>query len=388
MLPTGFQAQKARKSRPPNNGVKWPSVQGALLLFGCLTIYVSVYLRDAIGPSLTNVDATLLLASGVVAILISGAARFSNYDVIVAFTFGILALINTSMAGGFAFSNYLIAPIIGLIISRSSRSMFMSFMIVHAIVSVVLQAYEQVIGAYIFEVVAADGSILDNTHFAGHAGVMRAKGLFQGPLSAVAFYILFALLSPKTLNIGLGTIGAVLAYGRLGIILMFSLFIARIFSAAGSIRRFLIILVAAIFLYLAPQIMSLPSFFTAAFDLASSGNSARIYFWQENLSHYLNYSAANAAFGNLGYANRVIGSTESDFLRILMDAGFLSLFAYLIFLIGAFAKAKKIGYEKSFHFLVIGVAMAVFPFIQSLNAAILFWIFIWGFFHGHEGLRQ
>lgn len=79
------------------------------------------------------------------------------------------------------------------------------------------------------------------------------------------------------------------------------------------------------------------------------------------------------------YANRVIGSTESDFLRILMDSGLATLFLYLGVMVASLRKATRRASENLFHFLLIILAMSIFPLIQSLNATLLFWIYIWGF---------
>ena len=337
-----------------------------------------------IGESFAGTAALALLLIGTMVLLLSKGIKLSSLDIVVSFAFFALILANTAVSNIPSFSNYLIAPIIALSISKCARPMFVSFMICHAFVSVLLQAYEHMSGAYIFNVAAEDGTILDSLLFSGHADIMRAKGLFQGPLSAVAFYILVSLLHPGMRTILIGMVGAILAYGRLGIILTTSLFAARLLSNFGLTRKIIIIMISIGGLVIAPELVTLPTFFSAAFDLTSSGNVARFYFWNENLSHYSDYSVASALFGNLGYANRVIGSTESDFLRILMDTGLFTLLIYISVLIGVLQKAVYMGYEKTFHFFVIIIAMAVFPFIQSLNATIIFWVYIWGFFHGHE----
>lgn len=354
-------------------------------IVGSLAIYAAVYQRDVLGNLLSGTTSTLLLLAGTAVLLFGRGVRFSHFDLGVLVGFITLTVINSSMSDFSSFSNYLIAPVIAFFISRSGRSIFVRLILIHAVASIAVQAYEHYAGAYVFSVYAEDGSLLDDEYFAGHAGIMRAKGLFQGPLSAVAFYILVALIAGKTRFIAVAIAGAVLAYGRLGIVVTISLLAYRILKNKGSIYRFGLVSFAFFVLAVAPELIILPSFFSAAFDIASSGNSARIYYWMTNIAHFLNYPAINVLFGDLGYANRVIGSTESDFLRILMDAGLVSFALYLGLMSVALRKAARMDYENIFHFFIIAIAMSIFPFIQSLNATLLFWVYIWGFLEKKRG---
>lgn len=355
------------------------TVRAVQVIIGSVAIYAAVYLRDILGNVLSGSLSMLLLFAGTAVLIVVRGVRFSHFELTILFCFVALTLINTSMSSAIAFSNYLIAPVIAFFISRSARSFFVRLMLLHAVISLAIQLYEHSTGTYLFSVTAEDGSLLNSVFFSGQAGVMRAKGLFQGPLSAVAFYILVALVSGKTKAIIIAVGGALLAYGRLGIIITTSMLAFRMMASTRAFYRFGALPLSAVFLIVAPEFIKLPNFFSEAFNITSSGNLARIYFWLESISHFLNYPGINMVFGDLGYANRVIGSTESDFLRISMDSGLATLSLYLGLMIAALRKATRRASENLFHFFLIFLAMSLFPFIQSLNATILFWVYIWDF---------
>ncbi len=67
---------------------------------------------------------------------------------------------------------------------------------------------------------------------------------------------------------------------------------------------------------------------------------------------------------------------------IITEKGLTEVCFY--FLVRVFRKAVLLRSDKVLHLALAVIAMALFPFIQSLNGAILFWIYIWGFFHGYE----
>jgi len=71
---------------------------------------------------------------------------------------------------------------------------------------------------------------------------------------------------------------------------------------------------------------------------------------------------------------------------IITEKGLTEVCFY--FLVRVFRKAVLLRSDKVLHLALAVIAMALFPFIQSLNAAILFWIYIWGFFHGYERGQQ
>lgn len=352
---------------------------------GCLFIYAALFIDDLIYAAGMELPVLPLLSLGLAFLLLCREARFSPVELFIGGAFAMLALVNATVSQYSAISGYLMAPLVALIASKTARSTLIALLTFHAALSVVVQAYEHLNQAYLFSVVQADGLVLDRAFFSGNAEVTRAKGLFQGPLSAVSFYLLVAVLNPRLLIIGIALMGAALAYGRLGIVLITVLFLARLLFDAGTREAMIWLLLALGCTLLVSAFIVLPPFFSSAFDLSSPGNVARIYFWKENILHFSEYSFLNMAFGNLGYASNIIGSTESDFIRILMDAGFLGLAFYLFSLALTFCRASRLGGEKILHLVIVFTAMSLFPLIQSFDACILAWLYIWGFFHGHEG---
>jgi hypothetical protein len=117
-------------------------------------------------------------------------------------------------------------------------------------------------------------------------------------------------------------------------------------------------------------------FISAAFDLGSDQNLARMFFWLTSIENYLSYPAPAMLFGNFGFVLRGEGATENDFLRMLLDNGALCFVLYACALVTLWRTRRSPGQiEAAPAVLFIAVAMNLFPFIQSMSSAVLFWVF-------------
>ncbi len=219
--------------------------------------------------------------------------------------------------------------------------------------------------------------MLDAEFFSGVADVFRAKGMFQGPLSAVAYYILMILLIPGLRAPALALVGSILAYGRLGIIVSSTLLANQVFASSGIIIRFLMIACLPVLIFALISFYLGGSFFLSAFDFSSSANVARLYYWSESIRVFSEYPLLRLLIGDLGYARSIDLFTESDFLRLLLDCGLVGFSLYMITLWKFFVllyRERKFGVVV---FVVMVLCMNVFPFIQSLYGTVTFWFIFW-----------
>jgi hypothetical protein len=91
---------------------------------------------------------------------------------------------------------------------------------------------------------------------------------------------------------------------------------------------------------------------------------------------YSNYGPLQLLLGDFGMVLKELGGTENDALRLLLDNGIVGFAPYGI---ATWITARKAissrNLELSLVLLLIVGASLVFPFMQSLPSAILFWIF-------------
>ena len=70
------------------------------------------------------------------------------------------------------------------------------------------------------------------------------------------------------------------------------------------------------------------------------------------------------------------GGTENDFLRLLLDCGLVGFLLYGGAILMLIARAVKLkDFEGLLSASLIIVLMNLFPFVQSLSSALLFWIY-------------
>jgi hypothetical protein len=248
-----------------------------------------------------------------------------------------------------------------------------------------MQAIEYTAGEYLFTYVAADGDVLDEKLFGGSLDIMRAKGMFQGPLSAVAFAYWLAFIFRGSILFSAGLLFvAFFATGRLGMSVGLLLLIYRsILRRQVQISRWKVVAGLAILGLIFYGLFKLVGedqmrFITSAYDLDNDQNVSRIYFWGMSVQHFLTYSPIEMLFGRYGYIIEQQGGTENDFLRLLLDNGILGFSVYFIPLLMLIGKGlrKRADSENFVLGMLIMVLMNVFPFVQSLSSSLLYWLFI------------
>ncbi len=363
-----------------------PSNQSWLATAATLAIFLGVYLKDLFSAWLTPTLAPALLAVGAVlggaSILLAGnrpqpKAAVWLYSVAVAWAFSWLVTgrMNTS-------AYYIALPLALLVLSLNSR-LFMQLLAISCVLSILIQVLEYLTEDYLFVFVDRDGAELNSDLFAGNAGVFRAKGLAQGPLSAVAFGLWIAFIYRRNvLAAALLVCCAFLASGRLGMTIGFVLLAYRLLftPAVSLVYRWLQPLSVGLLVLIGMFVLTADTarfeFILSAFNLSNDQTEARLYFWYTSIEMYLRYSYLQMLFGNYGFVLNEIGGTENDLLRIVLDNGIVGFLPYGIATsILILLAIRRRNLEDVLIVSLVLVASMIFPFLQSLPSALLFWIF-------------
>jgi hypothetical protein len=350
-------------------------------------LYLAIYGKDwASSWGVSNSMAAVVLAAGLALGLgawvtsRSGSSRIPTLAMGAFLASWILALLGQ---GRVNMSSYYIAIPCAFVVIHTNPRLLIRLLIIHLALTLVIQSGEYASGKYLFIYQGADGSELNESMFGGANDVFRAKGLFQGPLSAVAFALWMAFFFRGNV-----TAAAVLffcaffASGRLGMLTSSLLIMVRIFRGmrrTGSLLRMMPLVVglitAAGFL-LAYSDENRLLFILSAIDIGNNQNVSRIYFWKTSLAHFFTYSPQEILVGNYGLILRKEGGTENDFLRLLLDCGVIGLLIYVFAIIALLRAAiRRRDPEDLLVALLIIVLMNVFPFVQSLSSALLFWVY-------------
>lgn len=363
-------------------------IKGAIPSAIVLLIYFSIYLKDYLSQYFPSSIFPILLgisiSIGAITYLVQGISKKDQRMLFLVFC-SILAMIASFISTQQYFINpYLIAPIIAVMTLRMNAKLFFTVLCLHFVVSILIQIYELSVGSYFYVYQAANGLNLDAKLFSGQAGIMRTKGLFQGPLSSTGFAMWMMFFFPSTLLIiGASVFSCIFSYGRLGIAATSFFFTLR-FSTTTTIGykyKVLVALVTMIGILAMPLILPEQNrnwdFFLEAFSLNSNGNMARMYYWTECLKLFASYDLTALLFGNFGEMKSQQLFAENDFIKIILDSGLLTLAIYLYaFSIAFILCIKRRQWIMVLSLLMIIVLMNIFPFIQSLTHTTLFWCYI------------
>ncbi len=256
---------------------------------------------------------------------------------------------------GFEYSAYFMASIVAFSFNFN-RTTYSNVLTSIAILNIILMGYEFINGSYMYVYVAPDGEVLDEVLFGGHAQVFRAKGIFAGPLSAVAFsYILLIIRRFDIYSYGIVLITSFLAYGRLGIVI-------GIFGIIGKLKMHEKI-IGAVLLFVGLIVNKGEfQFMYLAFDPVSSNNIGRYEAWYYVLTKLINFNWYEWLIGS-AYLLPQDSSVESDWLRILFTGGVSLTLAYCLIIYRLTTKKIEL-------FLLVMI-MTVFPFVQSLICSVL-----------------
>lgn len=347
-------------------------------------LYAAVYLKDLASGWVSSSMAILVLAVGLVlgfAPLLMRRSPPSRASImvltmlVVAWTLTLVGkgILNTS-------SYYLAIPCAFVVVNTNPR-LFIKLLIAHLVATLTIEMFEYFSGHYFFIYHAQDGTELDESLFGGSLDVFRAKGMFQGPLSAVAFALWMAFLFRGSVPAAsMLFFCAFFASGRLGMFTSLFLLVARFMNGGSkSVWRVLpwaLGIAAAGWLLLSFSDDNRRFFILSALDIGNDQNVSRVEFWLLSLKYYLSYSPIDMLVGNYGFILRREGGTENDFLRLLLDCGLIGFFIYAGAIITLLVRALRLrDREDLLIALLIISLMNIFPFVQSLSSALLFWVY-------------
>jgi hypothetical protein len=263
------------------------------------------------------------------------------------------------------------------------------------LIILIIALYEYITKTYLFIVYRnTEWGLLpmDPKFFGGYAKIIRAKGLFEGPLALAQFAIGCALIFRKDLKILILTfLLAILANGRLGIIICASVLIFHfiekysllkfLFSAKGLkflLLGFVSLILAFNYFVTEKSIKRFKDIFDTTGD---TGNSARLDYWAQAVDVYWNYDIIHKIFGDSGLYRHITGnSAENGWLMLLLNNGLLGFLYYFIPIVLIFVMSitKKTGHY--LFVLLIIFAMFIQTFHLGASANLLYWVIIYTFY--------
>lgn len=284
--------------------------------------------------------------------------------------------------GRLALSGYYLAIPCGFVIVATDLPFFLKLLLVHLGLSLAMQSVEYATGQYFFYSYTIDGTEVNEDLFSGARDILRAKGMFQGPLNAVAFAFWMGFLFRGNLLLAAAILYcSFFAVGRLGLTVGTVLFAFRVLRlkvdrvppsralAAGATMVGI-----GLLLYFAAD--SWKAFVSTAFDPDNDQNTSRLDYWTQSIAYFSGYTPTDKLFGRHGFILSQIGGTESDWLRLLLDTGLTGLTCYGVAVASLLVTSlRRRDGEALFLTILVGTLMSIFPFIQSISSTLLFWVF-------------
>ena len=362
------------------------SVNNLFSNISTVLIYIALFMKDVLSQHIGVLVISLVLGAGLVSGLISMVFRFkvlANFSIATTLFFALLIWIVTIFfTQSVNLSPYYLAIPVAYILINQNLKLFFILLSLHLIASILIQAFEYVNGYYVFTYIANDETVLNAKLFGGHAEIIRSKGLFQGPLSAVAFALWMAIFSRMENRVTIMLfISTFFASGRLGMLVATIFLLINFLSNKNkfSYQKLMssLLVISSLMVIILASSQTRLDFILSALDFGSSQNLSRFALWAQSLSIYMEYTAMQMLFGGYEFMSESYLPTENDFLGIMLNGG---LFLLLIYLSGLFYIIKYFAFKYDIkHTLipfVIILLMFIFPFIQSLPMGVLFWVFI------------
>lgn len=290
-------------------------------------------------------------------------------------------------------SPFYISFFLALILFSANRRVILIILLMIPIINFFLQSWETFTGELFFPTIVAIHDItLNSEGWKIGEDEIRTKGLFQGPLHIVSMCLLALIASPYSLSLRLIMLCVTYLSGaRLG--LLISLILIMIYFASGAHTRsllrfkfllyFFTVCAGALFLISIFILLGFLSnervlFMLYAFDFTSNAsNLNRIVVWLFSLQAFLSYDAYGIFFGKFDEIRYLTehGSTESDWLRLLVDNGLLGMLVYLIAVLDFIRRIlKQNDSAKLVCLIALIISMFIFPSIGWLAGATGFWI--------------
>jgi len=278
------------------------------------------------------------------------------------------------------------------------------------LIQFVLLVYEFSTKTFVFSYLQSGGLISDHVYDYKKAMELfltsgfRPKGLFIGTLVATSFVIYLSMIFRNNLKVlAFIFIMAVMLNGRLALIVVIATIGLKFLKKYDivlyynqikkrfSFRLKLIFTIMLLTVVLGVLLLLLPPLETRhilnAFNLKSTSNAGRIYYYIETFNVYTHYKWVELLFGSNNYSifdiYGRIGTTESGFLSMLLNIGLIGVIIYLYFFYKAWRtdkkplfdlKNKEIGYR--YVVFITFVSFLQYNHIGGNVRGMLFWFII------------
>jgi hypothetical protein len=277
-------------------------------------------------------------------------------------------------------SHFLLSFWLGILLASFGGRSLLIFIILIPVINFFLQLLEYKTDFLIFPTVVENlDLVVGSKEWMISDNSLRTKGLFEGPLHIVSVSLISILIRPRLLLLKyLMLINSFLGAARLGLIISV-LVIFKDLILRFSLRKFFILLIAVLLVILIVYTefdLGRTQFIQGAMNFSSNeSNMNRLSVWLYSIQFFLNFDFFSMLFGRFGEIKTIFehGSTESDWLRLLVDCGLLGFVAYLLSFMHLWAVLKKSFPSRGFIFLIITGAMILYPCLGFMASATAFW---------------
>ena len=306
--------------------------------------------------------------------------------------------------------SYISVIIVVIIHLIHGEERFENFIKITLLITTLIAAVEFVTGQYLYVVtVYVNGRefLLDEKLFSGAYNFIRAKGIFEGPLTLAQFSVFTSILFFKRPHlVFLSCIAATLTASRMGIFVSISVLIVSIqfFELDGSVnqnvisrilhkyRSFIVFGIVTIFLII---LISFGGDFMerlrSVIDFSDSdSNLLRLYFWAMAIDTFLSYDFYQILLGENGlYRELYSNNAESGWLTLLVDNGILGVTFYLMpCILLVFYGALQGRLILVFVASVYLVCNSTMTFYLSASGNVLYWYVLLKWLHEKRKLRK
>ena len=272
----------------------------------------------------------------------------------------------------------------------SNYDYFINALKVLKIIAVCLALYEFINKEYIFVVFRDTGKglkALDEKMFGGLIYIFRAKVFFEGPLALSQLAIGISFLLRKEIKyLLLIFVLAVLANGRLGMIITFMMIVLYFFKRYNIFDmllkpKILLILIggliiATIALANVMDEASIKRLFEA-FNTSNDGSAHRMNFWKNGILTWLDYDIIHLIFGNNGYFGSLFNNNaENGWITLLINNGLIGFLYYFLPVLFLMITKRRVDFAYIF---ALFFCMFIQTFHLGASANLIYWLIIYSF---------
>lgn len=306
-----------------------------------------------------------------------------------------IAVISSTNSGVINSSSYFASFVVATLIVMVRPQHFLKSMTLLMSFNFLLQLVEVLAGQFIF-VYVDDEYEYDEKMLGVGDDSFRAKGLFGSPLNAISIALSLAFLNPRYVyGWILLILSSSLGQGRLGLSVgLVGLLVALLNQANASMsvkfqKIFLgaLSIVGAVILSIVFGSEESIDRLLSAASPENSQNVSRLLIWGVAISQLLDYDVLSHLFGNYGLIKKVIGGTESDWLRLWLDNGLFFFLLYFVpLVIGLVRNFNRRYWPEFFAYGLLIFVMAVYPHGQSMPNGTLLWLTILVTLYGNKSV--